>query len=79
MPRSHGVRSTRLPLIVHSPEVTRGLAQRFGMSHLAGHWSERPIWSLFTFVNGHRLFVPRSPAAAPRHALYGHAIGLICG
>jgi CBS-domain-containing membrane protein len=24
-------------------------------------------------------FVPRSPAATPRHAIYGHAIGLICG
>jgi CBS domain-containing membrane protein len=24
-------------------------------------------------------FAPRSPAAAPRHAIYGHAIGLICG
>ncbi len=24
-------------------------------------------------------FVPRSPAATPRHAIYGHAIKLICG
>jgi CBS-domain-containing membrane protein len=24
-------------------------------------------------------FSPRSPAAAPRHAVYGHAIGLLCG
>jgi CBS domain-containing membrane protein len=24
-------------------------------------------------------FVPRSPAATPRHAVYGHAIGLLCG
>lgn len=24
-------------------------------------------------------FVPRSPAASPRHAIYGHAIGLLCG
>jgi CBS-domain-containing membrane protein len=24
-------------------------------------------------------FTPRSPAATPRHAIYGHAIGLVCG
>jgi CBS-domain-containing membrane protein len=24
-------------------------------------------------------FVPRSPAATPRHAIYAHAIGLVCG
>jgi len=95
------------PLIVHSPDVTRGLAQRFGMPQQAGHPSERAIWSLFTFFNSFLtitilaglamlvrapfvfpslgptaflfFFVPRSPAATPRHAMYGHAIGLICG
>jgi CBS-domain-containing membrane protein len=94
-------------LIGHSPEVTRGLALRFGMPHLVGHRSERVIWSLFTFVNSFLtitilaglamvvqapfvfpslgptaflfFFVPRSPAATPRHAMYGHAIGLVCG
>jgi CBS-domain-containing membrane protein len=97
----------RPPLIVHSPEVTRGLARRFGLTHLIGHPSERPIWAAFTFVNGFLtitilaglamvarapfvfpslgptafvfFFVPRSPAATPRHAVYGHAIGLVCG
>src|SRR5215831_5850549 len=24
-------------------------------------------------------FVPRSPGATPRHAIYGHAIGIACG
>jgi len=95
------------PLIVHSPEVTRGLARRFGLIQLVGHPSERLIWAAFTFVNSFLtitilaglamivrapfvfpslgptaflfFFVPRSPAATPRHAIYGHAIGLICG
>ena len=97
----------RPPLIVHDPEVTRGLARRLGLAHLVGHPSERLIWTAFTFLNGfvtiailaglamvaHSPFVfpslgptaflffftPRSPAAAPRHAVYGHAIGLLCG
>lgn len=93
--------------MVHSPEVTRGLARRFGVDHLLGHRSERVVWASFTFVNtfvtmtilaalamvaqapfvfpslGPTAFLfffsPRSPAATPRHAIYGHAIGLICG
>src|SRR5436309_14508147 len=24
-------------------------------------------------------FTPRAPAATPRHTIYGHAIGIICG
>src|ERR1051326_8428355 len=107
MTRRGGFRPSRAPLIVHSPDVTRGLARRFGMPHLVGHRSERVIWSLFTFFNSFLtitilaglamlvqapfvftslgptaflfFFVPRSPAATPRHAMYGHAIGLICG
>lgn len=95
------------PLIVHAPEVTRGLARQLGMSHLIGHPSERLIWAVFTFINcfvtiailaGLAMalhapfvfpslgptaflffFVPRSPAATPRHAVYGHAIGIVCG
>jgi CBS-domain-containing membrane protein len=94
-------------LIVHSPEVTRGLARRFGFTRPVGHRSERPIWAAFTFINSFLtiailaalamvlrapfvfpslgptaflfFFVPRSPAATPRHAVYGHAIGLLCG
>jgi len=94
-------------LIVHSPEVTRGLAQRFGLAHLLGRRSERVVWAVFTFLNTFVtitilavlamvvrapfvfpslgptaflfFFAPRSTAATPRHAIYGHAIGLICG
>jgi CBS domain-containing membrane protein len=94
-------------LIVHPPEVTRGLAKRLGLTHLVGHPTERLIWAAFTFVNSFLtitilaglamivrapfvfpslgptaflfFFVPRSPAATPRHAVYGHAIGLVCG
>jgi CBS domain-containing membrane protein len=94
-------------LIVHAPEVTRGLARRLGLTHLVGHPTERLIWAAFTFVNSLLtitilaglamvlrapfvfpslgptaflfFFVPRSPAATPRHAIYGHAIGLLCG
>jgi len=100
-------RKTRPPLVVHDPDVTRGLAKRLGMGHLVGHPSERLIWAVFTFVNSFVsigilaavamvsgspfvfpslgptaflfFFAPRSPAATPRHALYGHAIGLLCG
>ena len=101
------LRPARSPLIVHSPDVTRGLARRFGVGHLVGHPSERLIWAVFTFFNSFLtitilaglamvvgapfvfpslgptaflfFFVPRSPTATPRHAMYGHAIGLICG
>jgi CBS domain-containing membrane protein len=107
MATRHAGRSTRQPLMVHSPEVTRGLARRFGMAHLVDHRSERIVWAAFTFINSFLtitilaglamvarapfvfpslgptaflfFFVPRSPAATPRHAMYGHAIGLICG
>ena len=114
-PRTHRIRQVvhdrvsrrRAPLIVHDPDVTRGLARRLGMTHLVGHPSERLIWAAFTFANGFItiailaavamlvdspfvfpslgptallfFFTPRSPAATPRHALYGHAIGLLCG
>jgi CBS domain-containing membrane protein len=107
MVQRRAVRSSRSPLIVHSPKVTRSLARRFGMTRLVGHPSERAIWAAFTFFNSFLtitvlaglamvvrapfvfpslgptaflfFFVPRSPAATPRHAVYGHAIGLICG
>jgi CBS-domain-containing membrane protein len=107
MIRRRGRRSAQSPLIVHAPEVTRGLARRFGLLHLVGHPSERMIWASFTFVNSLVtitilaglamivrapfvfpslgptaflfFFVPRSPAATPRHAIYGHAIGLSAG
>ncbi|MCC7418524.1 MAG: HPP family protein [Acidobacteria bacterium] len=100
-------RPHRRPLIVHPPEVTRGLARRLGVSHLIAGPSERVVWALFTFVNSFVtiamlaglamivrapfvfpslgptaflfFFNPRSPASAPRHAMYGHAIGLACG
>jgi CBS domain-containing membrane protein len=101
------VRRRPQPLIVHTPEVTRGLARQLGLGHLIGHPSERLIWAVFTFINcfvtiailaGVAMalhapfvfpslgptaflffFVPRSPAATPRHAVYGHAIGITCG
>lgn len=107
MAKSHARRSIPPPLIVHAPEVTRGLARRYGMTHLVGHPSERLVWAAFTFINSFLtitilaglamivrapfvfpslgptaflfFFVPRSPAATPRHAIYGHAIGLLCG
>lgn len=107
MRKSHRSRVVRPPLIVHSPEITRGLARRYGMAHLVDHPSERLVWAAFTFVNSFLtitilaglamivrapfvfpslgptaflfFFSPRSPAATPRHAIYGHAIGLICG
>jgi CBS-domain-containing membrane protein len=107
MARKRLFRSSRAPLIVHSPDLTRGLARRMGLIQLVGHPSERLIWSAFTFVNSFLtiailaglamivrapfvfpslgptaflfFFVPRSPAATPRHAVYGHAIGLVCG
>jgi CBS domain-containing membrane protein len=100
-------RQSRPPLLVHDPEVTRGLAVTLGMGHLVGHPSERLIWAAFTFVNSFItiailgvvamlsrtpfvfpslgptaflfFFMPRSPAATPRHAVYGHAIGIVCG
>lgn len=100
-------RSVRRPLILHDPEVTRGLAVRIGLTHLVGHPSERLIWAGFTFINSFVtiailaavamvsrtpfvfpslgptsflfFFSPRAPAATPRHAIYGHAIGIACG
>lgn len=99
--------SARRSLIVHDPDVTRGLARRLGMEHLIGHPSERLIWAAFTLTNSFVtiailagvamvwgapfvfpslgptaflfFFSPRSPAATPRHAVYGHAIGILCG
>ena len=47
-----GDRSTRPPLDVHSPEVTRSLAARLQVTHLLTRYSERPIWALFMFLNG---------------------------
>lgn len=41
----------RQRLIVHKPDVTRGLARRFGVTQLIGHPSERMIWAAFTFLN----------------------------
>lgn len=107
MPNQFRLRRSRAPLIVHAPEVTRGLAKRLGLTRLVGHPSERLVWAAFTLVNSFLtitilaglamavrapfvfpslgpaaflfFFAPRSPAASPRHAIYGHAIGLLCG
>jgi len=45
-------RSSRPPLVVHTPEVTRSLAARLQITHLLTRYSERPIWALFMFLNG---------------------------
>ena len=45
-------RPARRPLVVHPPEVTRGLAARLQITHLLTHYPERPIWALFMFLNG---------------------------
>lgn len=34
------------------PEVVRGLAGRFRLTHLLERFPERPVWALFMFVNG---------------------------
>jgi CBS domain-containing membrane protein len=100
-------RPPRPPLVVHPPEVTRSLAARLQITDLLTHYSERPIWALFMFLNGFItiallaavamvsrtpfvfpslgptaflfFFTPRAPAASPRHTIYGHAIGIVCG
>jgi CBS domain-containing membrane protein len=100
-------RSGRPPLAVHPPEVMRSLAARLQINQLLTHYSERPIWALFMFLNGFAtigilaavamvsrtpfvfpslgptaflfFFTPRAPAASPRHTIYGHAIGILCG
>jgi CBS-domain-containing membrane protein len=105
--RGRDARPARSGLVVHSPEVTRGLARAYGFPELVGHPTERVVWAAFTFLNSFLtiailaglamiagaplvfpslgptaflfFFSPRSPAAAPRHAIYGHAIGLVCG
>jgi CBS-domain-containing membrane protein len=46
-----GVRR-RAPLVLHDPEVTRSLAQRFQLTHLLTRYSERPVWAVFMFLNG---------------------------
>ena len=97
----------RRPLVVLDPEVARGMAARFQLTHLLTRYSERPIWALFMFLNGFVtiallaavamisdtpfvfpslgptaflfFFTPRAPAATPRHTMYGHAIGILCG
>lgn len=40
------------PLVVHDPEVTRGLAARLQIAHLLGRYPERQVWALFMFLNG---------------------------
>src|SRR6478735_11233169 len=95
------------PLVLHEPDVTRGLLARFQIAHLVARHSERHVWALFMFLNGFItiallaavamisrtpfvfpslgptaflfFFTPRAPAASPRHTVYGHAIGIVCG
>jgi CBS-domain-containing membrane protein len=95
----------RLELL--EPDVIRGLASQLRLTRLLERFPERPVWSLFMFVNGfitiailaavamlsHTPFIfpslgptaillfytPLSPTASPRHTLYGHAIGIVCG
>jgi CBS domain-containing membrane protein len=97
----------RGPLVLHDPEVTRGLLTRLQIAHLVTRHSERHVWALFMFLNGFAtiallaavamvsrtpfvfpslgptaflfFFTPRAPAASPRHTIYGHAIGILCG
>lgn len=40
------------PLEVLEPQVTRGLAAQFQLTHLLKRLPERPVWALFMFVNG---------------------------
>src|SRR3984893_17552827 len=40
------------PLVLLDPEVPRSLAARLQVTHLLTHYSERPIWALFMFLNG---------------------------
>ena len=43
---------TRRPLVLHEPEVIRGLVARLQIAHLVTHHSERHVWALFMFLNG---------------------------
>lgn len=40
------------PLAAVDPEIARGLAARFQLTHLLTRYSERPVWALFMFLNG---------------------------
>jgi len=40
------------PLVLHEPDVTRGLLARFQIAHLVARHSERHVWALFMFLNG---------------------------
>ncbi len=42
----------RPPLLLHSPEVTRGLVARLRLTHLLGRFDERLVWASFMLVNG---------------------------
>jgi len=45
-------RRERRPLALYDPEVVRSLLSRLQLTHLLTRHSERPVWALFTFLNG---------------------------
>jgi CBS domain-containing membrane protein len=45
-------RDSRRSLVLLDPEIVRGLAARFQITHLLTRYAERPIWALFMFLNG---------------------------
>ncbi|MGE5245971.1 MAG: HPP family protein [Betaproteobacteria bacterium] len=42
----------RRQLVLYDPEVIRGLVARLQLTHLLARHAERPMWALFTFLNG---------------------------
>ena len=40
------------PIVLHDPEVARGLLARLQIAHLVARHSERHVWALFMFLNG---------------------------
>jgi CBS-domain-containing membrane protein len=98
---------TRAPLLLHAPEVTRGLVARLRLTSLLGRFDDRVVWASFMLVNGFLtigilgavaaisrtpfvfpslgptaflfFFNPSAPSATPRHAIIGHAVGIVCG
>src|SRR5512140_1573587 len=95
------------PLLLHAPDVTRGLVARLRLTSLLGRFDERLVWAAFMLVNGFVtigilglvaavsrtpfvfpslgptaflfFFNPSAPSATPRHAIVGHAVGILCG
>ena len=44
--------TSRAPLALAEPEVTRGLVARLRLTTLLRRVPERPVWALFMFING---------------------------